>query len=84
MSSSGFEVVHDAVICGQDDESELSGWQDLVQGLLEVLELDIESWGDDSAFVQTSIEFNDNLAISLIINDFEFVNVSYKINLEQI
>lgn len=77
MSLSGFEVVHDSLVGGQDDVSELSGWQDLVQDLLVVLELDIKPWGDDSALVDSSVELNDDFAVSLIINDFEFTNVSY-------
>lgn len=77
MSLSGFVVVHDSLVGGQDDVSELSGWQDLVQDLLVVLELDIKPWGDDSALVDSSVELNDDFAVSLIINDFEFTNVSY-------
>lgn len=76
MSLSGFEVVHDTFVGGKDDVSELSGWQDLVQSLFEVSKLDVESWGDYSTFVDSSVQFNDDLAISLIINDFKFVNVS--------
>ena len=64
------------MVGGENDESELSGWQDLTEGFLEVPDLQVESWGDDSALVDSSVEFNDNLAISLIINDFEFVDVS--------
>jgi hypothetical protein len=77
VSLSGFEVVHDSLVGGQDDVSELSGWQDLVQDLLVVFELDIKPWGDDSALVDSSVELNDDFAVSLIINDFEFTNVSY-------
>ena len=78
MSLSGFDVVHDSVVGGQDDETELSGRQDLTKGLLEVSDLQVESWGDDSALVDSSVQFNDDLAISLIINNFKFVDVTYE------
>ena len=76
MSLSGFKVVHDSVISRQDYESELSGWQDLGQSLFEVSNLQVKSCGDNSTFIDSSVELNDNLAISLIINDFEFINVT--------
>ena len=76
MPLSGLDVVHDALVGGEHDVSELSGRQDLVEGLLEVLQLDIEPWGDDSALVDTPVELNDDLAVSLIVNNLKLVDVS--------
>ena len=76
MLLSGLDVVDDTLVGGKDDESELSGWEDLVNELLEILELEVESWGDDTALVQSSVKVNDDLAGSGIVNDLEFVDVT--------
>ena len=41
-----------------------------------LVDADVESWGDDTTLVQTTVQFNDNLASSVVIDDFEFTNVS--------
>ena len=76
MVLSGLNVVHDTLVGGKDDIAELSGWQDLVNELLEILKLEVESWGDDTALVQSTIELNDDLASSGIIDDLEFIDVA--------
>ena len=76
MCLSGLLVVDDTLVGGKDEETELSGRQDVVAELLEVLQLEVESRGDDSALVKSTIEIDDDLAISLIINDLELANVA--------
>ena len=83
MVLSGLVVVHDTLVGGQDNVTELSGWEDIVDELLEVLELKVESWGDDTALVKSSVEVNDDLSGSTIINDFEFVDVSVLLHLSE-
>ena len=73
---SGLDVVDDTLVGGQHDVAELSGWQDLVNELLEVLELEVESWGDDTALVKSTVEVDDDLAGSGIVNDLELVDVT--------
>ena len=48
----------------------------MVNKLLEVLELEVESGGDDSALVESSVEVDNNLSSSHVINNFEFIDVS--------
>ena len=76
MCSSCLDVVHDTLVGGEDNVAELSGWEDLVNKLLEILQLKIESWGDDTAFVESSVEVDDDLTVSSIINDLESINIS--------
>jgi hypothetical protein len=73
---SGFDVVDNTLVGSEDDETELSGWEDLINELLEILQLEVESWGDDTALVESSVEVNDDLAGSGIVNDLEFVDVT--------
>ena len=76
MVLSGLNVVHDTLVGGKDNITELSGWQDLVNELLEILELEVESWGDDTALVQSTVELNDDFAGSSIIDDLELIDVA--------
>ena len=76
MLLSGLEVVDNTLVGGEDDETELSGWENLWDKLLEVLELEVESWGDDTALVQSSVKVNDDLAGSGIVNNLELVDVT--------
>ena len=73
---SSFDVVEDTLVGSEDDETELSGWEDLINELLEILKLEVESWGDDTALVKSSVEVDDDLAGSGIVNDLEFVDIS--------
>ena len=62
MVLSGLVVIHDTLVGGEDDVTELSGWQDLVDEPLEVLELEVESWGDDTALVKSTVKVNNDLS----------------------
>ena len=77
MLSFGLFVVHDAEGGGEDDKAKLSGGQDVVDELLEVAQGQIISWGDHTAFIQSAVKLNNNLASSLVINDLEFVDITY-------
>lgn len=72
----GLLVVHDAVCGGQDDLAELSGGEDVVHELFEVLQLEVVARGDDTALVEATVELNDDLAASLVVNDFELIDVA--------
>ena len=37
---------------------------------------DVESWGDDTTLVETTVEFNDDFAGAVIINNFELSDVT--------
>ena len=76
MSLLSFFVVHDTVGGGNNQETELSGGKDVVGPLFVIVELKVESGGDDTAFIDSAQKFDDDLATSVIINDFEFTNVT--------
>jgi hypothetical protein len=69
-------VGHDALTGTDKDVSELTAGQQVNGPLLEFTVFDIESRGDDTALIETSSQFNDNLSSSVIVNNFEFTNVS--------
>ncbi|EEQ39429.1 40S ribosomal protein S22 [Clavispora lusitaniae ATCC 42720] len=74
--SSGLFVVHDTSRGGQDNVTELSGWQQVVSPSLDVANLDVESWGDDTTLVQSTGQLNNNLTGSVVIDVFELTDVA--------
>jgi hypothetical protein len=69
-------MVHDSLSSGEYGISELSGRENLWDNLLEVGKFDIKSRRDDAALVQSTVEFDNDLSSSLIINDLKIINVT--------
>ncbi len=55
-------VAHDTFVGGKDNDTELTGGEDGVGELLEVLGGEIETWADDTALVDATVQVNDDLA----------------------
>lgn len=64
-----------ALVGGEHEMAELSGWEDVVGPLLEVTDQDIITWGDDSAFVEAAYQLYHNLLWSVVIDDLELSDV---------
>lgn len=69
-------VVHDTVGSGQDEVTEVTGRKEVVAPLVHVLEGDVETGRDDTSLVQAADEVDDDLAVSMIIDNFELANVT--------
>lgn len=76
MFSSGFFVIHDTAGGSQNYIAELTRGQQVVGPFLNVVDGYIEAGGDDTALVQATGEIDNNLAGTMVINDFEFTNVT--------
>jgi hypothetical protein len=74
----GFLVVHNTVRGSQNEETELTGRQKVVFPLLHLVFLDIKARADNGALVQTTEQVNNNFAGSVVINNFEFANVTWR------
>lgn len=74
--AAGLLVVHDTSGGGQDDETELTGREELLNPLLHVLELDVVAGRDDTGLVETAVELDDNLAVAVVVNLLELANVA--------
>ena len=74
--ASGFLVVHDTVRGGQDEVAKLTRRQKVRGELLDIVEADIESGGDDAALVETTDEVDNDLAGSMVVDDLELTNVT--------
>jgi hypothetical protein len=76
LLASGFFVVHDTRGGGEYDVSELTRGQEVVDPGFDVLELDVEAGRDDTALVQATDELDDNFSGAMVVDDFEFTNVT--------
>jgi len=77
--STGLLVIHDTSGGGQDDVTELTGWEKTDNPLLKLGEADVVTWHDDTGLVETAVELDNNLAGSVVIDLLEFTKVSYSI-----
>ena len=75
VSFSAFLVGEDALVGGEDEVTELSGGEDVAGPLLEVSEDDVVPGGDDSALVDSSEKFDDDLLASVVVDDLELTDV---------
>lgn len=74
--SPGLLVVHDAGRSGEDDVSELTGWEELDDPLLHFGKADVIPGGDTTGLVDTSVELDNNLAGAVVIDLLELANVA--------
>lgn len=74
--SSGLLVVHDTSRGGQDNVTKLSRWQQVGDPLLNVVDTDVESWRDDTNLVESTVELDNNLTRSVVVNVLEVTNVA--------
>ena len=68
-------LVNDSYTCGKNDVSELSWWEKVGNNFFVIFCGDIKSWWDDSAFINSSKEFNNDFSSSSVINDFEISDI---------
>ena len=80
MLGTGLVVVHDALVGGEDENTELTGGKDSVHEVLELLEGKIETGRDDTALVEATVKVDNNLAGASIIDDLELVDVAVSLH----
>jgi hypothetical protein len=71
-------VVHDTRAGGEDDVPERTSRHEQVDPVFNLCQLNVESRADDSAFVDSAVELDDNLARAVVVDLFELVDVAWK------
>lgn len=71
-------VVHNARRGSQNNVTELTGGQQIVRPSLDVANLNVKSRRNDTTLVQSTVQLNDNLARSVVINVLKLANVTYQ------
>ena len=80
MLGTSLVVVHDTLVGGENNDTELTGGKNGVGEILELSEGEIETGGDDTALVEATVEVNNDLAIASIIDDFKLVDVAVSLH----
>ena len=80
MLGTSLVVVHDTLVGGEDDDSELTGGKHGVGEILDLSKGKIETRRDDTAFVETAVKVDDDLAIASIVDDLELVDVAVSLH----
>jgi hypothetical protein len=62
----------------EDDDSEPTGREQQVDPALNLRVLDVEARGDDAGFVEAAVELDDDFARAVVVDDFEFVDVTFR------
>lgn len=74
--AAGLFVIHDTKGGGEDDETKLTAGQEVGNPLLHIIKLNIETGGDDTTLVKATVELDNNLTGTMIIDDLELANVT--------
>lgn len=69
-------VVEDARRRREHDDPNATRGQQIIDPLLDTVVLHIESRRNNSRFIQPSVELYDNFSTTMVINDFEFTDVT--------
>ena len=80
MLGTGLVVVHDTLVGGKDDNTELTRGKDSSAEVLELVEGQIETRRDDTALVEAAVEVDDDLAGAGIIDDLELADVAVSLH----
>ncbi len=76
LLATGFFVVHDTSRSSKNQETKLTGRQEVVDPGFDILLLDIEARRNDSSLVDTANQLHNNLSRTVIINNFKFANIT--------
>ena len=78
MFPPSFFMIHDPSTRSKNNISDTSSRQKLIDPFFQIWKTNIESRRNDSTFIKTTIQLNDNLAWTMIIDFFKFSNVTLK------
>ena len=76
MLSSSLFVIHDSSRCGHDNITKLSGGQKIVGPLFDFFDTNVKSGGNNSNFVESAGQIDNNFASTMVIHNFEFADVA--------
>lgn len=76
MLPTGLLVVHDTGRGGKDDLTERTGGEEQVDPVLDRVNGDVETRRDDTALVETTVELNDDLAATVVVNELKLADVA--------
>ncbi len=54
----------------------MTGWQQVLGPGFDFVEDNVESWGNDTTFVEAAVQVDNDFTSSVIIDNFKFANVA--------
>ncbi len=69
-------MVHDTIRRSQHNVTELPGRQQVGDPLLNLTHTNIESWGNNTALIDTPVEVDDNFPSPMVVDMFKLANVA--------
>ena len=77
MFSSSFFMIHNSSTRSKNNISNTSSRQKLIDPFFQIRKTNIESRGNNTTFVKTTIKLNDNLSRTMIIDFLKLSNISW-------
>jgi hypothetical protein len=69
-------VIHDASASREDNKSELTRWEKFDYPFFHIAQLDVVAGADGAGLVDAAVELDDNLAVAMVVDFFEFADVA--------
>lgn len=76
MLPTGLLVVHDTLRSSENEETELTGWQQAADPFLNHTSSNIVAGRDHTALVQAAVQLHNNLAGAMVIHKLELANIA--------
>lgn len=76
MTTTSLSMIHDTSRGSQHQVTELTGWQQISHPLLDISNLDGETRRNNTALVQATVQLNDDLSGTVVVNNLKLTDVS--------
>lgn len=74
--ATGFLMVHNASRGSQDDKAKLTRGEQVFNPVFHLWNLDVKAGRDNTTLVEATVQVDDNLSRTVVINDFKFINIT--------
>ena len=62
----------------ENNDTEATSGEEQVDPRLDLVDLNVISWRDNASLVQTTVELNNDLSRTVVVDDFEFADVAWE------
>ena len=62
----------------ENNDTEATSGEEQIDPRLDLVDLNVISWRDNASLVQTTVELNNDLSRTVVVDDFEFADVAWE------
>ena len=62
----------------ENNDTEATSGEEQIDPRLDLVDLNVVSWRDNASLVQTTVELNNDLSRTVVVDDFEFADVAWE------